>query len=228
MAPGEAADSVRRRFGSQLQVRETSHDVKVVLWLESLFQDIRFGCRVLWKDRAVTAAAVLSLALSFGACSAAFSLIDALMLRPLPVAHADRLFYLTYLDAPRKNLPGVRREHDTFSFLQYQSFQNAAGSGLALFGAATSAGFSPAAFSRLNGDDVPVRVDGISGNAFDLLGVAAAAGRLAARYAESLLFGVKPADFTSLAVPLAFLIAACVFAALRPALIDPTIALRYE
>ena len=54
-------------------------------WLESLFQDARFGVRMLRKEPAVTAAVVFSLSLAIGACTAAFSLIDALMLRPLPV-----------------------------------------------------------------------------------------------------------------------------------------------
>ena len=98
----------------------------VLRWLESLVQDLRFGARMLWKDRAAMAAAVISLALALGACSTAFSLIDALILRPLPVAHPDQLFFLTYPDSLAKSQPGVRREHDTFSYPQYQSFRQAA------------------------------------------------------------------------------------------------------
>jgi hypothetical protein len=47
------------------------------MWLGSLLQDVRFGVRILAKERAVTVAAVLSLSLAIGACTAAFSLIDA-------------------------------------------------------------------------------------------------------------------------------------------------------
>ena len=54
-----------------------------MLWLESLYKDARFEVRILAKERGITAAAVLSLSLAIGACTAAFSLIDALMLRPL-------------------------------------------------------------------------------------------------------------------------------------------------
>src|SRR5580658_1158797 len=63
MDPKEAAAYVQRRFGNRLRLRESSHDVKALLWLESLLQDIRFGARMLWKDRAAMAAAVISLAL---------------------------------------------------------------------------------------------------------------------------------------------------------------------
>src|SRR5437667_12912683 len=127
--------------------------VKALPWLEWLLQDVRFGARMLWKDRAAMAAAVISLSLALGACSTAFSLIDALILRPLPVAHPDQLFYLTYPDSPAKSQPGVRREHDSFSYPQYQSFREAAGSDLDLFAVSLSASFTPARFTGLNGEE---------------------------------------------------------------------------
>src|ERR1051325_10622154 len=113
----------------------------VLSWLESLVQDLRFGARMLWKDRAAMAAAVISLSLALGACSTAFSLIDALILRPLPVAHPNQLFYLGYPDSLAKSEPGVRREHDSFSYPQYQSFRQAAESDLGLFAVSLSASF---------------------------------------------------------------------------------------
>ena len=125
----------------------------VLRWLESLLQDLRFGARMLWKDRAAMAAAVISLSLALGACSTAFSLIDALILRPLPVAHPDQLFFLTYPDSLAKSQPGVRREHDSFSYPQYQSFREAAGSNLDLFAVSLSASFTPARW--LNAQSLP-------------------------------------------------------------------------
>jgi predicted permease len=86
--PAEA----RRAFGSALQVRETSRDLRIFAWLESLRADAVFGWRQIRKRPATSAAAVLSLALAIGACTAAFRLVDALLLRPLPVANADRLY----------------------------------------------------------------------------------------------------------------------------------------
>jgi len=91
----EAERTVRRRMGNSLATRERSRDIRLMPWMESLWRDLRFGMRVLAKDRVVTAAAVVSLALAIGACTAAFALIDAMILRPLPVPQPGRLFFLT-------------------------------------------------------------------------------------------------------------------------------------
>jgi predicted permease len=88
--PAEA----RRAFGSRLQQREASRDVKLAVWLDSLRADAVFGWRQLMKRKVTSSAAILSLALAIGACTAAFRLIDAMLWRPLPVAHPDRLYVL--------------------------------------------------------------------------------------------------------------------------------------
>jgi predicted permease len=88
--PAEA----RRAFGSPLQLREESRDLRLIPWLDSLRADAVFGWRQIAKRKVSSAAAILSLALAIGACTSAFRLVDALLLRPLPVAHADRLFDL--------------------------------------------------------------------------------------------------------------------------------------
>ena len=62
----------------------------------SLPRDAVFGWRQILKHKAVSAAAILSLALGIGASLAAFRLIDALFLRPLPIAHPERLYEITY------------------------------------------------------------------------------------------------------------------------------------
>jgi hypothetical protein len=80
-----AAAMARRQFGNRLRLREESRDVKLLPWLDSLVRDVRLGARMLRKNGMVTAAAIVSLALALGACMAAFSLVDALILRPLPV-----------------------------------------------------------------------------------------------------------------------------------------------
>ena len=85
MSPEDAEREARRHFGNRLLLRESSRDAKLFSWLESVLQDLRFGLRMLRKNAGVTTAAVLVLSLAIGACTAAFSLIDALILRPLPV-----------------------------------------------------------------------------------------------------------------------------------------------
>src|SRR6478672_5239386 len=93
-AIGQGRDPVeaRRAFGSALRNREASRDVRLAAWLESLRADAVFGWRQLLKKKVTSAAAILSLALAIGACTSAFRLIDALLLRPLPVAEPERLY----------------------------------------------------------------------------------------------------------------------------------------
>ncbi len=71
-----------------------SLDIRLLGWLDSLRADAVFGWRQLKKRKVTSAAAILSLALAIGACTSAFRLIDALLLRPLPVANPERLYDL--------------------------------------------------------------------------------------------------------------------------------------
>src|SRR5213078_2665722 len=89
--------------------------------LERLAQDLRYGWRQLNKHRAVSAAAILSLALAIGATTAAFRLVDAVLLRQLPVAQPERLFYLanTSIDI-RDGLPSYREDYDYPTFLEHR------------------------------------------------------------------------------------------------------------
>ncbi len=89
---GRDPAEVRRTFGSPLRHREASRDARLITWLESLRSDAIFGWRQLNKTKVTSAAAILSLALAIGACTSAFRLIDALLLRPLPVAGPERLY----------------------------------------------------------------------------------------------------------------------------------------
>src|SRR5258708_23899802 len=92
---GRDPSEARRAFGSPLQLRESSHDARLIPWLDSLRADAVFGWRQLNKRKITSAAAILSLALAIGACTAAFRLIDALLLRPLPLAQPERLYALS-------------------------------------------------------------------------------------------------------------------------------------
>jgi putative ABC transport system permease protein len=91
---GREPAEARRTFGSPLRHREQSRDVRLIAWLDSLRADAVFGWRQLVKRKVTSAAAILSLGLGIGACVSAFRLIDALLLRPLPVAAPERLYEL--------------------------------------------------------------------------------------------------------------------------------------
>src|ERR1700730_1395407 len=89
---GRDPDEARRVFGPPVRQREASRDMRIVAWLDSLRADAVFGWRQLLKKKVTSATAILSLALAIGACTSAFRLIDALLLRPLPVKDPARLY----------------------------------------------------------------------------------------------------------------------------------------
>lgn len=117
---GRPVEEVRKAFGNQLLQRERSRDIKLVPWIDSLISDVGFGLRQLRKRPVVTAAAVLSLALAIGASTAAFRLVNATLLRKLPVAEPERLFYLAASYIDRDGHPDYRDDFDYPTFRRYR------------------------------------------------------------------------------------------------------------
>jgi hypothetical protein len=90
----DARASAGRRFGNTLRVREDAIDAWGWRWLDQLAQDVRFGARTLVKNPMFAATAILTLALATGATTAIFSVVNGVVLRPLPFADPDRLVQL--------------------------------------------------------------------------------------------------------------------------------------
>lgn len=95
-SPTDARRRARVRSGGTAQAMENLRDQRSLPWLTDLGRDVRYAGRVLAKNRGFTAAAVLSLGLGIGANTAIFSLIDAVLLRPLPVAAPHELYFLAH------------------------------------------------------------------------------------------------------------------------------------
>ena len=95
LSEADALREARRRFGNRTAQVERTRDVDIVTWVDSLLGDVRYAIRALRKSPGFAIAAIASLALGIGANTAIYSLIDATMVRPLPVPHADELVQIT-------------------------------------------------------------------------------------------------------------------------------------
>jgi predicted permease len=94
MSPGEARANALRRFGGATVALDNSYEANVVVWLETILQDLRYGARSLRSNQGVTAVALLSVALASGASTAIFSVVNTVLLRALPYQEPDRIAML--------------------------------------------------------------------------------------------------------------------------------------
>lgn len=91
VAPGDAARMARAAYGNVARMQETAGDVDVVVWLEGLMRDLRVAARRLMRSPVFVVSSVVLMTIGLGVNAAVFSVMDALFLRPLPFAQADRL-----------------------------------------------------------------------------------------------------------------------------------------
>jgi len=114
----EAERAARAEFGNVTHVAEVTREVQGGLWLERLGQDLRYGWRALRRTPAFTTVAVATLALAIGANSAVFTVVNGVLLEPLPFRDPGRLYAVSYLptDLPFELPPGV----DDRLYLEYR------------------------------------------------------------------------------------------------------------
>jgi predicted permease len=163
--PG-ARQRAREEFGDVLRWKEAGREARGLGWIDGLIADVRYGVRMAAHSPAFAAAAVLSMAIGIGANTAIFSLVNSVMLKPLPVHDPQALVLL-----------GVSTDDgglgSSFPYPFYRELRQATE---ALSGVLASASMSPS----LDADGSAEQVDGelVSGNYFDVLGVQAHLGRL--------------------------------------------------
>jgi len=169
MPPDEARDAALKSFGNLGRNAELGYDIRGGGWLETLWQDLRYGFRQLRKSPGFTAVAALSLALGIGANTAIFSLTDAVLLKMLPVKQPDKLVTLKKV--------GFRGDSMDFS---YPLFSRLRDDNQVFAGILATSGVSRATM-RVEGDaseqnEYAAR-ETISGGYFSTLGVPALLGR---------------------------------------------------
>ncbi|MFZ1973079.1 MAG: ABC transporter permease [Candidatus Acidiferrales bacterium] len=153
----QANAAARRELGNKGMIQDVTHDQWGWTWLETLLQDLRYGARTLRKNPGFTMVALLTLALGIGANTAIFSLVNGVLLQPLPYPHPDRLVGLTRY-FPKGPLVFMREQSRTMELV----------------------GFSDNKEFNLTGSGDPVRLIGnsVSADFLSVLGEQAAMGRI--------------------------------------------------
>jgi predicted permease len=167
MTPQAARRDALLKLGGLEQTKESYRDQRGLPFLESLLRDLRFGIRLLSKDRTFTTMAVLTLALGIGANTAIFSVVNTVLLRPLPYNDADRLVMVWEQNPHRGWFENIV---SAANFLDWKK-QNDVFTDMAAF---VSYQFT------LTGENKPEEVAGelVTTNVFSVLGVQPLRGRL--------------------------------------------------
>src|SRR5262245_4083345 len=171
MERGETAEQARANalieFGNVGLVKEVTREMWGWALLERLGQDLRFGLRMLWKDKGFTAIALLSLALGIGANTAIFSLVDTVLIKMLPVKNPEQLVTLERGDIP----PSRSRPAFSRAFFEKAGMQQEVLAGVCTFAS------NPRVNVALNGQPEIASAQRVSGGFFAVLGVNAMLGR---------------------------------------------------
>ncbi|MCP5111885.1 MAG: permease, partial [bacterium] len=171
MDPEEARRAARRAFGNVTQARERFYESRRFVLLQQFLQDLRYAVRTMGKSPGFTAVVVLILALGIGANTAIFGLIDAVLLKSLPVDSPDELFVVT------KSYPGG--SFAGFRYERYEAFRDATTGAAELFGIGDSNPWEIRVV-EVGGTASPEPATGqvVTGNFFSGLGVPALIGRV--------------------------------------------------
>jgi putative ABC transport system permease protein len=167
MSPQKAHLAARQDFGAIDLIKETYRDRRGMPMLETFLQDLRYGARTLRKNAGFTTVAVLTLALGIGANTAIFSIVNTVLIRPLPFNDPSRLVML-WEGLPVLGLPQLGFEAPDLQVLQraQKSYEQVSA-------------FQSKDYD-ISGNGEPERIKGtrVSASLFPMLGVAPAIGRM--------------------------------------------------
>jgi len=170
MPRAEAEQTARRAFGNVTKIEQAARDVWRLPRAEDLVADIGFAFRFVRRSPAFTAVAVSSLALGIAANIGAFTVINALLLRPLPVDHPGALVVFSRQDADTGR-------PNSLTFREYADLRVRTSSFVGLVAHAGSDGSLQAGATPVPNAGERIRCARVSSNFFDVLGVGMAAGR---------------------------------------------------
>jgi putative ABC transport system permease protein len=173
MTPEQARTAARRKLGNPTLIREEIYTMNSVGWLETFWQDLRYGARLLRRNPTFAIVAVLTLALGTGANTAIFQLVDAIRLRSLPVERPEELAEVRIVQAPNGRTGAFMGRYAMLSYPLYRNIRETqqAFTDIAAWGTTT--------MDLAQGGEVrPAQAIWVSGNFFPLLRVRPAAGRL--------------------------------------------------
>jgi predicted permease len=164
LSPEDARREARLRFGGVEQIREEHREQRGAPWIETLARDVRYAGARLARDRGFTFVTVSILAVGIGANAAMFSLVDAVLLKPMPFSHPERI--VRVWEAPT---PTTTNQATAFDFSEWKR--------LATSFEALSAEARVDTTATIGGE--PTRVSGklVSADYFDVFGVAPLLGR---------------------------------------------------
>jgi putative ABC transport system permease protein len=167
MTPEEARFAARRRFGGVEHTKDLHRDARSFVWLEQLRQDVQYAFRTLARNPGFALVAVSTLALGIGASTAMFSVVNAVILRPLPYRDADRLVRVS------ESNPGVGRLTASVSqpnFLDWRARATA-------FGALAATQGTTLTLTSGQSAEMVIRGESVTAEFLPVLGVSPALGR---------------------------------------------------
>ena len=173
MTPDDAAHAAHRKLGNVTQIREDIYEMNTLRFIETIWQDLRYGFRLIVRNPTFAAVAILTLALGTGANAAIFQLVNAVRLRTLPVERPQELVSIALNTNDKGRVGRFMSRRPFYSEplwqairSQQQAFSSVFAWGITSWNIAT------------DGEYRPVQGLYVSGNFFQALGVAAQAGRV--------------------------------------------------